>query len=53
MRDCNGGPCRDWVITLAHDGTITAAGWVAIVLLAVLLVLVVLGVVVVVDRVLW
>lgn len=34
MSECNSGPCRDWVITLAHDGTMTVWGWLAIVVLS-------------------
>lgn len=33
MSDCNGSPCRDWVITLSHDGQMTNWGWAAIVIL--------------------
>jgi hypothetical protein len=34
MTDCNSGPCRDWVITLAQDGSMTVWGWAAIVILS-------------------
>ena len=37
MSDCNGAPCRDWIITLARDGSMTTWGWLAIAVLALLL----------------
>lgn len=50
MSDCNGSPCRDWIITLAQDGTMTVWGWAAVVVLAVGLTAVLFGMFWLIDR---
>jgi hypothetical protein len=31
VTDCNGAPCRDWIIVLAQNGNLTVWGWLVIV----------------------
>lgn len=50
MRECDGGPCRDWVLTLAHDGMLTGWGWATIVVIILAELGVCLAVILVIDK---